>query len=73
MTMKLEVNSYGESYALKHALLVYESPGNQASYATKHPVQTIDGKPMIRPGAPADRERLQGADRGPQAQGSANN
>lgn len=50
--MKLEVNSYGESYALKHALLVYESPGNQASYATKHPVQTIDGKPMIRPGAP---------------------
>jgi hypothetical protein len=50
--MKLEVNSYGESYQLKHALLVYESPGNQASYATKHPVQTIDGKPIIRPGAP---------------------
>lgn len=50
--MKFEVTSLGETYTLTHALLVYQAAGSQGTYATKHPVQMIDGKPMIRPGSP---------------------
>lgn len=50
--MKFEANSSGPSYKLTHALLVYQSPETHGSYATKHPVGLLNGKPMIRPGSP---------------------
>ncbi len=50
--MKFEADSLGDQYNLTHALLVYQSRASRDAYATKHPIELMDGKPMIRPGSP---------------------
>jgi len=51
-TMKIAVNSVGTDFSLAHALLVYQSAGDQRAYVTKHPVALDNGRPVVRPGRP---------------------
>lgn len=50
--MKLDVFNEGERYELSAAVLIYTNRHKGHAFATKHSVETHDGKPVIRPGTP---------------------
>lgn len=50
--MKLEVKSFGDSYVLSAAVLIYTNPEQRHAFATKHGVEQHSGRPIIRPGSP---------------------
>lgn len=49
--MEFEASIHGDSFNLSSAVLLY-SDSNNRTYATKHVVELMDGRPMIRPGRP---------------------
>lgn len=50
--MKLDVKSFGDSYQLSAAVLIYTNSAARHAFATKHEVQEYAGRPIIRPGSP---------------------
>lgn len=50
--MQFSINNEGSAYELKSAVLIYGHAGGSNAYASKHPVDFINGRPMIRPGTP---------------------
>jgi PRTRC genetic system protein B len=59
MAMKVEVKSFGDSYELSAAVLIYTNVATRHALATKHEVQEIAGRPSIRPGAPFNEQDYQ--------------
>ena len=54
--MKVEVKSFGDSYELSAAVLIYTNLATRHALATKHEVQEHAGRPTIRPGAPFNEQ-----------------
>jgi PRTRC genetic system protein B len=50
--MNFQVQNRGDGYKLTAAVLVYTNEDRQHAFATKHPVQQLDGRPTVRPGSP---------------------
>lgn len=51
-----EVSSHGNGYQLTAAVLVYTDQHKQHAFATKHMVQVLDGRPIVRAGSPFTEE-----------------
>ena len=54
--MKLDVKSFGDSYQLSAAVLIYTNVATRHAFATKHEVEEHAGKPIIRPGMPFNEQ-----------------
>ncbi|MEJ8838149.1 PRTRC system protein B [Ramlibacter sp. AN1133] len=54
--MKVDVKSFGDSYELSAAVLIYTNVATRHALATKHDVQEHAGRPTIRPGAPLNEQ-----------------
>jgi len=54
--MKVEVKSFGDSYQLSAAVLIYTNAATRHALATKHEVREHAGRPTIRPGVPFNEQ-----------------